>query len=340
MNNYLIGIMTGTSADSLDGCIVNFEKDVDLIETAQIDLGIEYKDKYEECIRLGFKEVSESSELLEVEKTLNEKTIELVEALINKSGISSKSISLIAFSGQTVFHTYDKSYQIGNSQKIADMTGINVCSNFRNYDINQGGMGAPLIPAFHKYLYSEKNKNKLIFNIGGISNGTYLMGTQIEIASDVGPGNCLIDMFVKKYFNLPYDFDGKIASDGDINDILINKLLLDTKNITYPRADDKNDYYKLIDENFLGVAPKDIIRTLTEFTAIKIKDFYDYCECPSEIIFHGGGAKNSYLMEVISKNLNSNIRTTDSEIDSKFVEATAFAYLAYLERGEIYFSKS
>tara|TARA_B100000575_G_scaffold5461_1_gene4043 strand:- start:2064 stop:3083 length:1020 start_codon:yes stop_codon:yes gene_type:complete len=339
MDNYLIGIMTGTSADSLDGCIVNFEKNVDLIETAQVDLGTEYKDKYEECIRLGFKEVGESSELLEVEKNLNEKTVELVEALINKSGISSKSISLIAFSGQTVFHTYDKSYQIGNSQKIADMTGINVCSNFRNYDINQGGMGAPLIPAFHKYLYAEKNKNKLIFNIGGISNGTYLMGTQIEIASDVGPGNCLIDMFVKKYFNLPYDFDGKIASDGDINDILINKLLLDTKNMTYPRADDKNDYYKLIDENFLGVAPKDIIRTLTEFTAIKIKDFYDYCECPSEIIFHGGGAKNSYLMEVISKNLNSNIRTTDSEIDSKFVEATAFAYLAYLERGEIYFSK-
>ena len=339
MNNYLIGIMTGTSADSLDGCIVNFEKDVDLIETAQIDLGNEYKDKYEECIRLGFKEVGESSELLEVEKNLNEKTVELVEALINKSGISSKSISLIAFSGQTVFHTYDKSYQIGNSQKIADMTGINVCSNFRNYDITQGGMGAPLIPAFHKYLYAEKNKNKLIFNIGGISNGTYLMGTQIEIASDVGPGNCLIDMFVKKYFSLPYDVDGKIASDGDINDILINKLLLDTKNMTYPRADDKNDYYKLIDENFLGVAPKDIIRTLTEFTAIKIKDFYDYCECPSEIIFHGGGAKNYYLMEVISKNLNSNIRTTDSEIDSKFVEATAFAYLAYLERGEIYFSK-
>jgi len=339
MNNYLIGIMTGTSADSLDGCIVNFEKNVDLIETAQVDLGTEYKDKYEECIRLGFKEVGESNELLEVEKTLNEKTIELVEALINKSGISSKSISLIAFSGQTVFHTYDKSYQIGNSQKIADMTGINVCSNFRNYDITQGGMGAPLIPEFHKYLYAEKNKNKLIFNIGGISNGTYLKGTQIEIASDVGPGNCLIDMFVKKYFNLPYDFDGKIASDGDINDILINKLLLDTKNMTYPRADDKNDYYKLIDENFLGVAPKDIIRTLTEFTAIKIKDFYDYCECPSEIIFHGGGAKNSYLMEIISKNLNSNIRTTDSEIDSKFVEATAFAYLAYLERGEIYFSK-
>jgi len=331
--------MTGTSADSLDGCIVNFEKNVDLIETAQVDLGTEYKDKYEECIRLGFKEVGESNELLEVEKTLNEKTIELVEALINKSGISSKSISLIAFSGQTVFHTYDKSYQIGNSQKIADMTGINVCSNFRNYDISQGGMGAPLIPEFHKYLYAEKNKNKLIFNIGGISNGTYLKGTQIEIASDVGPGNCLIDMFVKKYFNLPYDFDGKIASDGDINDILINKLLLDTKNMAYPRADDKNDYYKLIDENFLGVAPKDIIRTLTEFTAIKIKDFYDYCECPSEIIFHGGGAKNSYLMEIISKNLNSNIRTTDSEIDSKFVEATAFAYLAYLERGEIYFSK-
>ena len=340
MNNYFIGIMTGTSADSLDGCIVNFKKNVDLIETAQIELGSEYKDKYEECIRLGFKEVNESADLMEVEKTLNKKTIDLVETLIDKSRISRKSISLIALSGQTIFHTYEKSYQIGNSQQIADMTGINVCSNFRNFDIQQGGMGAPLIPAFHKYLYAENNKNKLIFNIGGISNGTYLKGDQIVIASDVGPGNCLIDMFIKKHFNLPFDFDGKIASDGTLNDTLINKLLMDTKNMSYPRADDKNDYYKLIDENFLEMPPKDIIRTLTEFTAIKIKDFYDYCECPSEIIFHGGGTKNSFLMKAISKKLDSNVRTTDSEINSKFVEATAFAYLAYLKRGEIYFSKS
>ena len=76
MSNYFIGIMTGTSADSLDGCIVDFKKNVDLIETAQIELGSEYKDKYEECIRLGFKEVNESADLMEVEKTLNKKTID------------------------------------------------------------------------------------------------------------------------------------------------------------------------------------------------------------------------------------------------------------------------
>ena len=84
MSNYFIGIMTGTSADSLDGCIVDFKKNVDLIETAQIELGSEYKDKYEECIRLGFKEVSESADLMEVEKTLNKKTIDLIETLIDK----------------------------------------------------------------------------------------------------------------------------------------------------------------------------------------------------------------------------------------------------------------
>ena len=214
MSKYFIGVMTGTSADSLDGCIVSFEKDFNLIETEQIELGAEYKDKYEECIRLGLKEVSDSDDLLEIENTLNEKTIEILESLIAKSKISKQDISLIGLSGQTIFHTYDKSYQLGNNQKIANTVGINVCSDFRNFDIKQGGMGAPLIPIFHKYLYSENNKNKLVINIGGISNGTYLEGINIKYASDVGPGNCLIDKFTKKNFYKSFENKEVIYTPG------------------------------------------------------------------------------------------------------------------------------
>ena len=275
MSNYFIGIMTGTSADSLDGCIVNFKKNVDLIETAQIELGSEYKDKYEECIRLGFKEVNESADLMEVEKTLNKKTIDLIETLIDKSRISRKSISLIALSGQTIFHTYEKSYQIGNSQQIADMTGINVCSNFRNFDIQQGGMGAPLIPAFHKYLYAENNKNKLIFNIGGISNGTYLDGEKIVAASDIGPGNCLLDLVMTSLQLGDYDKDGEIASNGAINHLIKDELMTSFMNMAYPRADDITAYIEPLlksFEEYKAIPVNELLRTLVEVTAEKIKE--------------------------------------------------------------------
>ena len=339
MSKYFIGVMTGTSADSLDGCIVSFEKDFNLIETEQIELGNEYKDKYEKCIRLGFKEVNDSDDLLEIENTLNEKTIEIVESLIAKSKLSKQDISLIGLSGQTIFHTYDKSYQLGNNQKIANTIGINICSDFRNFDIKQGGMGAPLIPIFHKYLYSENNKNKLVINIGGISNGTYLEGINIKYASDVGPGNCLIDKFTKQYFDKSFDNNGEISSTGRVNEQLINRLIKETSDMVYPRADDKNAYYKLIDNKFFNIPPEDILRTLVDFTATKINDFFSYCDKPQEVIFHGGGTKNIFLMDSIKDKLGCEIRTTDKEIPSKFVEAAAFAYLAYRKKGEIYLSK-
>ena len=107
----------------------------------------------------------------------------------------------------------------------------------------------------------------------------------------------------------------------------------------YPRADDKNAYYKLIDDKFLNILPEDILRTLVDFTATKINDFFSYCDKPEEIIFHGGGTKNIFLMDSIKDKLGCEIRTTDNEISSKFVEAAAFAYLAYKKKGEVYLSK-
>ena len=336
MHNFFIGIMSGTSADSLDGCIVSFENEFKLIETESVDFGKNYKKIYEECIKSGYKVISDSSKLLQIEKILDEKSIELVEKLINKSDIEKKKISSIALSGQTVFHTNKRSYQIGNAQEVANASSINVCSDFRNFNIKQGGMGAPLIPAFHKYLYAENDMNKVIFNIGGIANGTYLKGEEISLASDVGPGNCLIDFYASKYYGFPFDNRGEIANQGVINEDLLIKLNESVKNMSYPRADDKNDYYNLVNDSISNVAPENIMRTVTEFTALKIEEFYKYCDSPDQVIFHGGGTKNIYLMDIIQSKIDTNIRTTDDEISSKFVEAAAFAYLAYKNQGIIF----
>ena len=108
--------------------------------------------------------------------------------------------------------------------------------------------------------------------------------------------------------------------------------------MTYPRADDKQDYYRL-KELFRNIEPNSLLRTLAELSAEKIKDFYEYCGKPEEVIFHGGGTKNKFLMSLIKNKISGFVRTTDDEISSKFVEAAGFAYLAYLKKGEIFKTK-
>ena len=339
MNNYFIGVMTGTSADGLDGCIVSFGSEFKLITATSLSLGDSYKKDYEECIDEGLKEVDESKKLSQLEDILNKKTDDLVAALLKKAQLNSEEISAIGFSGQTVFHTNNKSYQIGNPQSIANNSEIGVLSDFRNFDISHGGMGAPLIPEFHKYLYSEENKRKIIFNIGGIANGTYLMNKNISLASDVGPGNCLMDYIASKKLTATFDKEGYSAGTGKFLKPLYEKLIKNCSSMKYPRADDKNDYYNLINSSILKIPPNDSLNTLANFTAQKIKDFFIFCEKPEEIIFHGGGTNNLFLMSLIEERLGQNIKTTDDVIPSKFVEAAAFAYLAYLERGKVYIAK-
>ena len=335
MSKKFIGVMTGTSADALDGCIVSFDDQFQLIGRISLDLEKSYKKDYEECLMAGYKTIDESKKLSELENILNNQTVELVETLLDKKRLKQNDIAAIGFSGQTIFHTRQRSYQIGNPQKISDSLGIKVLSDFRNFDIALGGMGAPLVPFFHKYLYSERDKNKLIFNIGGIANGTYLIGEEISLASDVGPGNCLMDLVANEKFNRPFDFNGEEASKGETNNILLTELLTKCQNMKFPRADDKKDYYNLMNE-IPSLDANELMRTLAEFSAEMIKIFCDHCNNPKDIIFHGGGTKNLFLMDLIRKKINSRIKTTDAEVESKFVEAAAFAYLAYMERGEIF----
>ena len=109
--------------------------------------------------------------------------------------------------------------------------------------------------------------------------------------------------------------------------------------MSYPRADDKQDYYDL-KELFIDIDPNSLLRTLAELTAQKINEFYEFCDKPDEVIFHGGGTKNKFLMSLINNKINGLVRTTDDEVPSKYVESAGFAYLAFLEKGEIFKAKS
>ena len=334
-----IGIMTGTSADSLDGCIVSFNEGFQLLESMSIDISKNYKSFIEDSIKKGFKDISESKDLYEAEIALNNKSVELINNLITNSNLSKSEISGVGFSGQTVFHTYLKSYQIGDPQKIADNSKIDVISDFRNFDIKNGGMGAPLIPKFHQYLFGSENKKKIIFNIGGIANGTYLNSNQIVLASDVGPGNCLMDLVATKRLDSNFDLNGETASRGNIIKNMLEMLHASCAHLDYPRADDKQDYYKILNTNLDKHQTEDLLRTLAEFTADKIFEFFHNCGSPEEVIFHGGGINNNFLMNLIEEKLKVQMKTSDFKIPAKFVESAAFAYLAFLRKGKVFTAK-
>ncbi len=324
MNNLFIGIMSGTSRDSLDACLIDFTNHFKILASETLDFNSNYKTW---------------TDISLISNEITNKSIEIVKNLIEKSSVKRSDIVGIGFSGQTISHNDNHSLQAGDPKKIAQSTRINVFSDFRNKNIAEGGRGAPLIPDFHQYIFSETGKRKLIINIGGISNGTYLNGNRIIAASDIGPGNCLLDLVMTSLQLGNYDKDGELASSGTVNQTIKQDLMSVFSNMPYPRADDITAYTNpFMDrfEDYKKITVNEILRTLVEVTAEKIKEFYEYCEHPNEIIFHGGGTLNKTLMNCIAQKTTNNCQTTDYLIPSKYMESSAFAYLAYADKGILF----
>ena len=228
MKNLYVGLMSGTSRDSLDGCLVSFQDGLDVLAYETLNFSEGYQTSEDQTL---------------IDKEITTKSIELVNKLTEKK---EHNVVAIAFPGQTISHNDDFSLQAGSPEIIAKQTKIPVYSDFRNFDISKGGKGAPLIPAFHKYLLSEKGKEKLVLNIGGICNGTYLKDDQILHSSDIGPGNCLLDVTMRNLNLGKFDKDGFLASKGQVDSALLKELLNQIDFLSYPRADDLSVYINLI----------------------------------------------------------------------------------------------
>ena len=314
--------MSGTSRDSLDGCLVSFSNGLEIKNLETIYFSKDYQSSDNQSF---------------ISEEITQKSIDLVKKLI--SNHSKENIIAIAFPGQTISHSDEFSLQAGSPEIIAKESGIPVYADFRNFDIAHGGKGAPLIPLFHQYLLSDNSKNKLIINIGGIANGTYLKGSEIELASDVGPGNCLMDEAMRKLGLGLFDNDGLLARSGNINDEILELFMNELENLSYPRADDISVYMNILEKyesEILNIAPADALCTLTELTATKIIEFLKSCNSVDELIFHGGGTENKYLMSRIKELAAIPVKSIDDVAPSKYIEAIAFAYLAFQERAVLF----
>lgn len=343
-----IGLMSGTSIDGVDLSVIKSDGNDQF--SSIYDTYKEFDDGlYKQLISLRDK-ISNSLDLKTYSKEINEveKKFTLFNShLINEViGDINEDIDLIGFHGQTVFHDpkIQISKQLGDGRLLSSLFKKTVINNFRQNDLNHGGQGAPLTPIFHSLISKIIQKNfklKLpinIINIGGITNVTQIkedLNNSINfLAYDVGPGNCLIDDWVRNNKDLKFDKDGNYANIGKVDDLILNQAIDNFEFKSYETSLDVKDFDTLFVK---GLSFEDGCATLTKFTAYLIADGLRKINKqnninPHHYIICGGGRKNKFLMQSIENYLaNKNIIIKDIDdynFDGNFIESQAFAYLA------------
>ena len=334
-NFYSLGLMSGTSIDGVDASIIksNGEDFVEIID----DLYLKYSKSLKLKIIKTIEKCTSGESLNKFDKNIKniEKdiTIHHLNAckLIIKKNKNIK-IDLIGFHGQTIIHKPDEGYsiQIGNPKLLSIMTKTKVVYNFRENDILNGGQGAPLTPLYHK-LILDKIKSALplaLINIGGISNITYLNKKKKLISFDTGPGNCLIDKWIKINTKMEFDPDGRLAASGKPNNKILKKLLKDPY---YKRKFPKTLDTKYFNLDILKkIRLEDGSATLSMLTAKTICNaINNFKQTPNKILFSGGGRKNKYIINNIKKIIKKPIYLVDHfDFNGDYIESQAFAYLA------------
>ncbi|MDC0937739.1 anhydro-N-acetylmuramic acid kinase [Pelagibacteraceae bacterium] len=337
-----LGLMSGTSGDGVDASIIqsNGNSKYEVIK----DKYYEYDGQIYQNIHNLKEKINNLSDLKNFGKEISdlERKITLFHAKVVKEIDGYKKIDIVGFHGQTIYHNPQEkiSKQLGDGKLLSQLTKKNIVYNFRQNDIKNGGEGAPLTPIFHKLIATQYKLDlpTCILNIGGISNVTIIGETNKTYgftSRDIGPGNCLIDSWVRKNSKHKFDKDGFLASKGINNNIISEQAQElfsnrpNQKNLSF----DVNDF----DVSFArGLSLEDGAATLTDLTARIIGTaLFSLLSNVSnkfwKILVCGGGRKNKVLIEKIKENTLKNIliqSIDDYGINGDFVESQAFAFLA------------
>ena len=339
--SYYIGLMSGTSADGIDAVLVSIDDQrINLIKSLSVDYD---NSLYDDIVTLSTKSQVSLIELGELDIKLGLAFADAVKTLTQ--AFKRDQIVAIGSHGQTVHHNPNSNYpftmQLGDGATIAVKTGINTVTDFRSNDMAAGGQGAPLAPLFHQQYFQSAKENRMIINIGGIANLTYLSKSDQQkpgpqfFGFDTGPGNALIDSWTNLHLGQAYDNKGEWARHGELDSNLLAQLLDDPYfKLAAPKSTGK-EYFNLDWlKDFIDIEcchPQNISTTLTHLTAASIAQcMQKHTPNCGAVYLCGGGTKNLFLIELISKYAdNFKISTTqDLGIDPDFVEAIAFAWLA------------
>ncbi len=328
-----LGLMSGTSMDGIDASLLRSdgEKNIDLLGNLFIKYDSELKNKLQNF-------TNNINSITDLNKNLDEFnilerliTIEHSEIVLKICKNLNIKPDIIGFHGQTILHRPEQSYsiQMGNAKLLSQLSKTSVINQFRKNDLKNGGEGAPLTPIYHHNLKKKLNiKEPVIFlNIGGIANCTFSKSDYFS-ARDVGPGNCLMDFYMKKIKNIDFDKDGSLAASGKIDYPLINNIL---EHEFYISKKKHSFDIKDFDINFVkGLSIQNAMANLNYFSAKLIyENIKNAIDDNYIILLCGGGRKNKTLVTNLQNFFPNKIYLIDKfNIDGDFIESQAFAYLS------------
>jgi anhydro-N-acetylmuramic acid kinase len=351
----IVGLMSGTSADGVDVAVVEVKgngKGTKIKTIGWRTFPFE-KDLKWLILKNSQPETSRVDEICRLNFLIAQIYADSILKTLEELNLKPSEVDLIGSHGQTIQHLPNavemfgyrvkSTLQIGDPGVIAKLTGIPTVGNFRIGDVALGGEGAPLVPYFDYLIFGSDEINRLVLNIGGIANFTVLKrNCDVEgvIAFDTGPGNMVVDALVKIFFRKDYDEDGKIAQSGTVSQELLSKMsqhpFIAKKP---PKSTGREEFGSAFVEKILkwseeiSLDPKDIIATVSEFTAYAVYKNYEFFIKPNveidEIIVSGGGAKNKFMVSSLERYFKVPVKLSDEfGISSDAKEAICFAVLA------------
>ncbi|MDA1073447.1 MAG: anhydro-N-acetylmuramic acid kinase [Proteobacteria bacterium] len=336
-----LGTISGTSVDGLDVALVRFDEactPTEFVAGATLPLPAQLRDT---LIDLGQRRADNIDHLGRADAALGEFIGESINAFLAQNSVAAQDVLAIGSHGQTVRHRplapNAFSLQIGDPNRIAEITGITTVADFRRRDIAAGGQGAPLVPPFHEILFRHEREARVVLNIGGISNITLLppSGKGTISGYDTGPGNALMDAWIAEHKAQPFDVDAAWAASGQVHDLLLNGLMSDPYlNQPAPKSTGK-EHYRLDWltgqlSSFESIKPEDVQATLTLFTARSVLSaITTWSHHADRILVCGGGRLNPLLMQHLTDLANCPVQSVDEHgVDGDRIEAAAFAWLA------------
>jgi anhydro-N-acetylmuramic acid kinase len=315
--------MSGTSLDGID---------VAMIETDGRDwviagpaLTVPYHPDFRERLRSVLGGIGP---IAEVEEALTKLHAEAVERFLLDHPEAAAEV--VGFHGHTILHrpAERRTWQIGDGARLAQRLAIDVVADFRSADVAAGGQGAPLAPLFHAALAAPLAKPIAVLNVGGVANVTWIGEGSEILAFDTGPGNALIDDWVRRHTGAAADLDGALARAGDISAADVDRFLtLPFFHRAPPKSLDRDDFLAVMPA---GLSLEDGAATLTEMTAAAVAAAMRHFPAPArEWLVTGGGRHNPGLMKALRRRLEATVRPAEAVgWHGDALEAQAFAYLA------------
>jgi len=333
------GLISGTSMDGIEAVALQ-------IDAGQLQVRGAVHTPYPETLAkrlraaVAHPQGCDLDTLGELDALIGEAFADAALALLRQTGLSSQAVRAIGSHGQTILHRPRANppftLQIGDANRIAEKTGIDVVADFRRRDMAAGGEGAPLVPAFHAAAFGQAGEATAVVNIGGIANITALYADGRVTGFDTGPGNCLMDLWTAEHQGEPFDRNGELAASGDVEPELLEILLAEPY---LARPHPKSTGRELFNRGWLERALEqhpatiaDVQATLCQYTAQTIAAGIAAAGLqPARVQVCGGGAFNGELMRRLAAALPaSSVGDTSScGIPPEQVEAAMCAWLAH-----------